>query len=235
MTSSAHLPSKPSLLLSCGLLCDAAFWPMQRAALRDLADAQVLDLAGLDSVTQMAAHVLTVVPPQCALAGHSMGGRVALNIMRQTLARVRGWRCWIQKLRRAAMANATSHGRWYDWRTFRACRRWRSADCGQCYFSDHVADPALMDGDRDCIRKALRSDVCTTMFRSTLPVSRRLVGVRCTTIARVTLGALHCSLSMAYSRVRVRRMRRCVGAKHRGRCRHATAFDGVIAGTTGQL
>lgn len=88
MTLSAHLPSKPALLLLCGLLCDAAIWRMQRTALSDLADVQVVDFAGFDSITQMAAHVLAIAPPQFALAGHSMGGRVALDIMRQAPARV---------------------------------------------------------------------------------------------------------------------------------------------------
>ncbi|PPV08622.1 hydrolase [Xanthomonas bromi] len=88
MTSSTHSSPKPALLLLCGLLCDAAIWRPQRAALGDLADVQVLDFAGFDSITRMAAHVLAVAPPHFALAGHSMGGRVALEIMRQAPARV---------------------------------------------------------------------------------------------------------------------------------------------------
>lgn len=88
MTSSAPPSSKPAVLLLCGLLCDAAIWQPQRTALRDLADMQVMDFAGFDSIAQMAAHVLAVAPPQFALAGHSMGGRVALEIMRQAPARV---------------------------------------------------------------------------------------------------------------------------------------------------
>ncbi|AKO05680.1 alpha/beta fold hydrolase [Xanthomonas oryzae pv. oryzicola] len=88
MLSSAHSSSRPVLLLLCGLLCDAAIWQPQRAALRDLADVQVVDFAGFDSITQMAAHVLAIAPPQFALAGHSMGGRVALEIVRQAPARL---------------------------------------------------------------------------------------------------------------------------------------------------
>ncbi len=88
MTSSAPPSSKPAVLLLCGLLCDAAIWQPQRVALRDLADVQVMDFAGFDSIAQMAAHVLDVAPPHFALAGHSMGGRVALEIMRQAPARV---------------------------------------------------------------------------------------------------------------------------------------------------
>ncbi|WP_241240439.1 alpha/beta fold hydrolase, partial [Xanthomonas euvesicatoria] len=86
MTSSAPPSSKPAVLLLCGLLCDAAIWQPQRVALRDLADVQVMDFAGFDSIAQMAAHVLDVAPPHFALAGHSMGGRVALEIMRQAPA-----------------------------------------------------------------------------------------------------------------------------------------------------
>ncbi|APP76688.1 alpha/beta hydrolase [Xanthomonas vesicatoria ATCC 35937] len=87
MTSVLHT-SKPTLLLLCGLLCDAAIWQPQRNALSDLVDVQVLDFPGFDSIGQMAAHVLAVAPPLFALAGHSMGGRVALDIMRQAPERV---------------------------------------------------------------------------------------------------------------------------------------------------
>ncbi|NIJ81378.1 alpha/beta fold hydrolase [Xanthomonas cannabis] len=87
MTSVAH-PPKPPLLLLCGLLCDAAIWQPQREALGDLAEVQVLDFPGFDSIVQMATHVLAGAPPQFALAGHSMGGRVALEIMRQAPQRV---------------------------------------------------------------------------------------------------------------------------------------------------
>ncbi|KFA32715.1 hydrolase, partial [Xanthomonas vasicola pv. musacearum NCPPB 4384] len=55
------------MLLLCGLLCDAAIWQPQRAALRDLADVQVVDFAGFDSITHTATHVLAVAPPQFAL------------------------------------------------------------------------------------------------------------------------------------------------------------------------
>ncbi|CAE6720820.1 alpha/beta fold hydrolase [Xanthomonas arboricola] len=88
MSSSATRSSRPGLLLLCGLLCDASIWQPQRAALSDLAEVQVLDFAGFDSIVQMAAHVLAVAPPQFAVAGHSMGGRVALEIMRQAPQRV---------------------------------------------------------------------------------------------------------------------------------------------------
>ncbi|MBB4655821.1 pimeloyl-ACP methyl ester carboxylesterase [Xanthomonas sp. F14] len=88
MSSSATHSSRPGLLLLCGLLCDASIWQPQRAALSDLAEVQVLDFAGFDSIVQMAAHVLAVAPPQFAVAGHSMGGRVALEIMRQAPQRV---------------------------------------------------------------------------------------------------------------------------------------------------
>ncbi|MCC8535423.1 alpha/beta fold hydrolase [Xanthomonas axonopodis pv. poinsettiicola] len=87
MTSLTH-PPKPTVLLLCGLLCDATIWQPQHEGLGDLADVQVLDFAGFDSIAQMAAHALALAPPQFALAGHSMGGRVALEIMRQAPERV---------------------------------------------------------------------------------------------------------------------------------------------------
>ncbi|WP_434989444.1 alpha/beta fold hydrolase [Xanthomonas melonis] len=80
--------SMPTVLLLCGLLCDASVWEPQRAALGDLGDVRVMDFAGFDSIPRMAAHVLASAPAQFAVAGHSMGGRVALEIVRQAPERV---------------------------------------------------------------------------------------------------------------------------------------------------
>ncbi|MDB5370903.1 MAG: Hydrolase, alpha/beta domain protein [Roseomonas sp.] len=76
------------LLLLPGLLCDETLWRDQIAALADAARCQVADLtldAGLDG---MALRALANAPPRFALAGLSMGGYVALEIMRRAPERV---------------------------------------------------------------------------------------------------------------------------------------------------
>lgn len=75
------------LLLLPGLLCDAAVWLPQMAALGR--SATVVAYGERDSLAAMAQHALDVAPPgRFALAGHSMGGRVAFEVMRLAPGRV---------------------------------------------------------------------------------------------------------------------------------------------------
>ena len=71
---------KPSLVLLSGLLCDSCVWDDVRAELSDTADVQVFSFAGYNDFDAMATHVLNNTPERFALAGHSMGGRVALQL-----------------------------------------------------------------------------------------------------------------------------------------------------------
>jgi pimeloyl-ACP methyl ester carboxylesterase len=70
----------PRLLLLPGLLCDDKVWAPQVAALADYAPIAVAGYPGARSLAAMAEQVLAVAPPTFALAGHSMGARVALEI-----------------------------------------------------------------------------------------------------------------------------------------------------------
>lgn len=79
---------RPSLLLLCGLLCDRSVWRHQADGLAALADVQVHDFRGHDRIEAMAATVLAAAPARFALAGHSMGARVALEVFRQAPQRV---------------------------------------------------------------------------------------------------------------------------------------------------
>ncbi len=79
---------KTSLVLLPGLLCDAALWRGQIDDLADIAAPWVADMTRDDSVSRMAARVLEAAPPRFALAGLSMGGYVAQEIMRQAPERV---------------------------------------------------------------------------------------------------------------------------------------------------
>jgi pimeloyl-ACP methyl ester carboxylesterase len=80
--------SKTPLLLCPGLLNDAALWRHQLESLTDIAEAEVADLTGAGSVAALARAVLDQAPPRFALAGLSMGGYVAFEIMRQAPERV---------------------------------------------------------------------------------------------------------------------------------------------------
>lgn len=77
-----------ALYLLCGLLCDDVVWAAQAEALRSRYDVRIVSFQDFDSIAAMAAHVLSQAPPVFALAGHSMGGRVALEVVRQAPGRV---------------------------------------------------------------------------------------------------------------------------------------------------
>lgn len=66
-----------------GLLCDAAVWaPLALPG-------TVVDYGAADSITRMAEIALAAAPPgRFALAGHSMGGRVAFEVLRLAPERV---------------------------------------------------------------------------------------------------------------------------------------------------
>lgn len=76
-------PERPTLLLLPGLLCDHAVWREQQAALADDVHSIVIDYGQADSIEAMARLALAQVQaPTFSVAGHSMGGRVALEIAR---------------------------------------------------------------------------------------------------------------------------------------------------------
>jgi pimeloyl-ACP methyl ester carboxylesterase len=79
-----------NVVLVPGLLCDKAVWKPQLKALKDLAQFQVADHGELDSLAAMAERILAKAPPKFAVVGHSMGGRVALEVVRRAASRVTG-------------------------------------------------------------------------------------------------------------------------------------------------
>lgn len=74
------------LLLLPGLICDERLWRDVIVGLD--ARSHVADLTQDNSMATMAARALASAPPRFALAGLSMGGYVALEIMRQAPERV---------------------------------------------------------------------------------------------------------------------------------------------------
>jgi pimeloyl-ACP methyl ester carboxylesterase len=81
---------KIPLILLPGLLCDAALWEPQLEDLADIADFFVADLTEQQTIEEMGASVLRDSPwKEFALAGLSMGGYVAQEIVRQAPQRVK--------------------------------------------------------------------------------------------------------------------------------------------------
>ena len=84
----AALAEKPFLYLLLGLFCDATVWAEIVTDLDDLVEIQTPDFLGQDSILGMARSVLETAPERFAVVGHSMGARVALEIIRLAPERV---------------------------------------------------------------------------------------------------------------------------------------------------
>jgi pimeloyl-ACP methyl ester carboxylesterase len=76
------------LLLLPGMMCDARLFGPQINALSPTRPVGVADLSLHDSIPAMAAHVLSNAPERFALAGLSMGGIVAMEVIKQAPERV---------------------------------------------------------------------------------------------------------------------------------------------------
>ncbi len=81
--------SREPVFLVPGLLFDHAVWTAQIDALSDSYDCRVPRLDTQDSIGSMADAVLALGEGTFSLAGHSMGGYVALEVMRRAPHRVR--------------------------------------------------------------------------------------------------------------------------------------------------
>jgi pimeloyl-ACP methyl ester carboxylesterase len=82
------MAEKTNLLLLPALLCDAAMWNHQHNYLAQVAEITIADFTRSDSMGGMAEAALAAVQGNFALAGLSMGGYVAMEIMRRAPERV---------------------------------------------------------------------------------------------------------------------------------------------------
>jgi pimeloyl-ACP methyl ester carboxylesterase len=80
----------PTIVLIPGLACDSAVWEHAAGALRADATVEIARHGTLDSLGAMADKVLAETAGRFAIAGHSMGGRVALEIFRRAPERITG-------------------------------------------------------------------------------------------------------------------------------------------------
>jgi pimeloyl-ACP methyl ester carboxylesterase len=76
------------VVLLPGLLCDSSVWAAQRAALRATADVAVADFSQHESISGMAEAALDLMSGPIVAIGHSMGARVALEMVRQAPDRI---------------------------------------------------------------------------------------------------------------------------------------------------
>ena len=70
------------------MLCDETFWQPAVDLLTDAADIQIATIGTTASVEAMAERVIAAMPDRFGVAGHSLGGRVALEVVRRVPNRV---------------------------------------------------------------------------------------------------------------------------------------------------
>jgi pimeloyl-ACP methyl ester carboxylesterase len=80
-------PPLPTVLVP-GLICSARLYAEQIPALWRFGPVLIADHTRDDSIAAIARRILGAAPPRFALAGLSMGGYIALEIMRQAAERV---------------------------------------------------------------------------------------------------------------------------------------------------
>jgi pimeloyl-ACP methyl ester carboxylesterase len=83
------MPSLPLMLIP-GLMCDHAVWEPLLPWLAKDRECRMVDHGQADSLVQMAKQLLQDAPSHMVLAGHSMGARVALEVLRLAPERVKG-------------------------------------------------------------------------------------------------------------------------------------------------
>src|SRR6266540_1711387 len=86
MIGSMQLP----IVLLPGLLCSPRLYGEQLAALWRLGPVLIADHTRHDSMAAITRGILATAPPRFALAGLSMGGYLAFELMRQAPERVAG-------------------------------------------------------------------------------------------------------------------------------------------------
>lgn len=73
---------RETLYLVCGLISDETVWKHQSGLLAEILDVRIAKFPGYNSISRMAEQIVTGAPKCFSIAGHSMGGRVALEVCR---------------------------------------------------------------------------------------------------------------------------------------------------------
>lgn len=80
--------TKPDLMLLPGFLCDESVWHWQRSCLENRYRLALPTLRGQNSFAAMAEHALGQAPERFSLIAHSMGAKVAFQMLHQAAERI---------------------------------------------------------------------------------------------------------------------------------------------------
>ncbi len=115
--------SDQNLILVPGLICDDEVWAHAQEHLSEVADCRTVPADEADTMQGLACAVLDTAPETFAIAGFSMGGYVAMEVLRQAPGRVT----------RLALLDTSSRG---DTPEKAAGREAAIADCEEGRFDD---------------------------------------------------------------------------------------------------
>lgn len=80
--------TRPTLVMIPGTLCDARVFKRQKMALRGVANIKVIEYRRLVDMDQWACALLRTLPPKFSVAGFSLGGLWALELLRRAPQRI---------------------------------------------------------------------------------------------------------------------------------------------------
>lgn len=80
---------KEKLILVPGLMCDESVWDSIIPLVNDKYECFVVNHGSANSIKRMAEQILDSMPGSFSIVGHSMGGRVALEVLRHDPSRVK--------------------------------------------------------------------------------------------------------------------------------------------------
>jgi len=108
--------SRPTLVMLPGTLCDARIFQHQRRALRDVADVRALNYQALDRTGAWLDRLLDQLPEHFSLAGFSLGGLWAMELLRRAPLRVQRLALIASNARPASThARRRSAAQWRAW------------------------------------------------------------------------------------------------------------------------
>lgn len=148
-----------SLVLVPGLVCDKAVWRGQITELSGRWNVHVASHGLSSSLAAMAERLLADAPPRFALAGHSMGGRVALEVLARAPERVTRLALLDTGFEALAPGEAGERERAGRYRLRDLARREGMLALGREWavgmvHPDRLADAAFMDGIHQMIARA---------------------------------------------------------------------------------
>ena len=144
------MSERAPLLLLPGLLCDVRFWQAQINGLSDISDPRVVSYGLADSIEAMASCALEHAPRQFVVAGHSMGGRVALEVYRHAPERVTKLALFCTDYRApaselSARAEADEREEWLEIARTRGMRGFAQSWLPEIVAPARLSDAPLMD------------------------------------------------------------------------------------------